>query len=79
MSFENGDEEWWDKTGMLWRFLRRHTDGDARKVVTSVYEKNGWEAWRKLHQQFEPGLVMREAVVMAQFTGYYQIQMMPVL
>ena len=32
-------------------------------------QPNGWEAWRKLHLQYEPALVMREAVVMASFTN----------
>ena len=59
----------WEQREMLWRFLKRYTAGDARKVVSSVSDRNGWEAWRKLHLQFEPALVMREAVVMAQFTN----------
>ena len=49
---------------MLWRFLKRYTAGEGRKVIAGVREDNGWEAWRKLHMQFEPGLVMREAQVM---------------
>ena len=59
----------WEQREVLWRFLKRYTAGDARKVVSSVSDRNGWEAWRKLHLQFEPALVMREAVVMAQFTN----------
>ena len=59
----------WDQREMRWRFLKRYTADDARKVVSSVSDRNGWEAWRKLHLQFEPALVMREAVVMAQFTS----------
>ena len=43
--------------------------GDAKKIVSSVADRNGLEAWLKLHQQFEPGLVLREAVVMSQFTS----------
>ena len=35
----------------------------------SVGGDNGCDAWRKLHQQFEPSVVMREAQAMAQFTG----------
>ena len=54
---------------MLWRFLKRYTAGEARKVVSSASNRNGWEAWRKLRLQFEPALVMREAVVMASFTN----------
>ena len=59
----------WEQREMMWRFLKRYTAGDARKVVSSVSDRNGWEAWRKLHLQFEPALVMREAVVMASFTN----------
>ena len=54
---------------MLWSLLKSYTAGDARKVVSSVSDRNGWEAWIKLHLQFEPALVMREAVVIAQFTN----------
>ena len=64
-----GDEKWWNKAEMIWRFLRKYSDGDAKKIVSSVRMRNGWEAWRKLHQQYEPGMVMREAMVMAQFTN----------
>ncbi len=69
LTLDNEETDWWQKAGMLWRFLRRYTSGDSRKIVNSVSDKHGWEAWRKLHQQFEPGLVMREAVVMSQFTN----------
>ena len=63
------DERAWEQREMLWRFLKKYTAGDASKIVSSVSDRNGWEAWRKLHLQFEPALVMREAVVMAQFTS----------
>ena len=36
----------WGQREMLWRFLKRYTAGDARKVVSSVSDRNGWEAWR---------------------------------
>ena len=61
--------DWWAKGEMLWRFLKRYTAGEAKRVVIGVREDNGWEAWRKLHLQFEPGMVMREAMVMASFTS----------
>ena len=44
-----GDEKWWNKAEMIWRFLRKYSDGDAKKIVSSVRMRNGWEAWRKLH------------------------------
>ena len=57
LTFENDE---WEQKEMLWRFLRKYTEGDAKKVVASVHERNGCTAWRKLRQQYEPGLVMRE-------------------
>ena len=67
--FDPTDEDWWSKGEMLWRFLKRYTSGEAKRVVMSVREDNGWEAWKKLNQQYEPGLMVREAQVMARFTG----------
>jgi len=52
------DDESWDQREIIWRFLKRYTAGEARKVVTSASHRNGWEAWRKLHLQFEPAVVM---------------------
>ena len=63
------DPEAWAQREMLWRFLKRYTAGEARKVVTGAPNRNGREAWRKLRLQFEPALVMREAVAMASFTN----------
>ena len=63
------DPEAWGLREMLWRFLKRYTAGEAKKVVCSAPNRNGWEAWRKLHLQYEPALVMREAVDMASFTN----------
>ena len=34
----------WEQREMLWMFLKRYTAGDARKVVSSVSDRNGWEA-----------------------------------
>ena len=59
----------WNCREMVWRFLKQYTAGEARKVVGSAPNRNGWEAWRKLHLQYEPQLVMREAVVMSAFTN----------
>ena len=54
---------------MMWRFLKQYTVGEARKLVQSVAEDNGWEAWRRLHEQFEPSMAMKEAQVQYQFTS----------
>ena len=44
-----GNEDWFSRGSELWRFLKRYTSGEARQVVTSVAEDNGWEAWQKLN------------------------------
>ena len=67
--FHNTEDCWWDRSEVLWSFLRRFIDGEARRVVLSVSNCNGWNAWRKLHQNFEPSLAARVGQVMASFTG----------
>ena len=61
--------DWWSRGAMLWRFLKKYTEGDGKKIIAGVRGDNGWEAWRKLHQEFEPAAVMREAMVLSQYTG----------
>ena len=60
---------WWGIRAELWRLLKKFTSGEARRIVTSVSKDNGWEAWRRLHQQYEQGSAMKEAVARSQFTG----------
>ena len=67
--FEQAEEEWWQKADCLYRFLKRYTGTEARRIVTSVADENGWEAWRKLHQQYEPATVTREAQVLNRYTS----------
>ena len=43
------DPEAWSCREMIWRFLKKYTSGEARKVVCSAPNRNGWEAWRKLY------------------------------
>ena len=38
----------------LYRALERLTDGEASKVLSTVKDENGFEAWRQLHLRFEP-------------------------
>ena len=59
--FDNDPDVWWHRADQLWRLMRRFTDGEARRVAMSVRNDNGYDAWRKLHQQFEPTVVLREA------------------
>ena len=59
---------WWQKRETLQRFLKHYTENDAYKTVNSVSEENGWEAWRKLCNSFEPNLAIKEAQLKADFT-----------
>ena len=67
--FDAAQEQWWNKAEMLYRFLKRYTGTEARRIVLGVSDDNGWEAWRKLNQQYEPGTVTREAQVLAKYTN----------
>ena len=60
---------WWKIRSDIWRLLKRFTSGEARRIITSVNKDNGFEAWRRLHQQYEQGSAMKEAVARSQFTG----------
>ena len=62
-------KHWWKKGEMLHRFLKRYTGTEARRVVMGAMENNGWEAWRRLSQQYEPATVTREAQVFARYTS----------
>ena len=37
----------------VWRTLKALTKGDAREIVTSVRNQDGFEAWKNLVQFFE--------------------------
>ena len=49
--------------------LKIVTEGDARKVVLSSGEEQGFKAWKALHGHFEPGIAVREGQVVAEFSS----------
>ncbi len=49
----------------VWRTLKALTEGEARKVVNSVRNENGYHVWQKLHLRFERGLAARQGMVLA--------------
>ena len=74
------DEGWFARTAAwfpgvkedspkIWRALKKLTEGEARKVVTAVLEENGYKAWRRLDEHFEPGLAGKMGQVVAEFSG----------
>ena len=48
----------------LYRALEKLTEGEASKVLSTVKDENGFEAWRQLHLRFEPELEAQKNVVM---------------
>ena len=65
---------WWKIRADLWKLLERFTSAEARRIITSVNKDNGFEAWRRLHQQYEQGSAMKEAVARSQFTGMVKLK-----
>ena len=53
----------------LWRLLWRITEGGPEKVAMSIKDEDGFRAWQRLKQRFEPGLAARPGTVMAEFSG----------
>ena len=62
-----------DKVGKdqvnIWRALKKLTGGEAKKIVMSVRNENGWEAWLRLRQRFAPFLAAKQGAVLADFSG----------
>ena len=53
----------------VWRALKGLTSGVARVVDQSVEGENGFDAWRRLHHQFEPKLVIKQGQVLSDFSA----------
>ena len=53
----------------IWRALKNLTDGEGRKVVTSVRSENGYRAWQKLHMRFGPSLSSKQGLVLMELSG----------
>lgn len=58
-----------DEAVRVWRALKGMTTGEAKKVIHTVKEENGFMAWVQLHQRFEPGLAIQQGMVLADFSG----------
>ena len=42
--FPPSEAQWWEKSETLWRFLKRYTGTEAKRVVQGIVEDNGFEA-----------------------------------
>ena len=38
----------------MYDFLLLRTTGEAQRIVKCVQDNNGWEAWRLMHESYEP-------------------------
>ena len=45
---------------------KKLTVDEAHKVVTAINHEDGFRAWQKLHQRFEPGLASRQGIILAE-------------
>ena len=61
--------EWWNRRRKLATFLNKYTSGEAERIVTGVKGNNGWEMWRRLCYNYDPNLAVKDAQLMAEFTG----------
>ena len=62
-------EEWAKGSRELWALLKNKTQGEARKLVCSGDTGNGLDAWRRLAAYFEPNLEVKQAQLLAEYSG----------
>ena len=48
----------------IYRALEKLTEGEAHKVISTVPNENGFEAWRQLTMRFEPELEAQKNTVL---------------
>ena len=51
------------------RALKSLTGREARKVIMSVKNEDGFKAWQKLHMHFGPSLSAKQGMALADFSG----------
>jgi len=67
---KKGVTEDWKKRGRdLHRALKNFTDGDAKKIIMTVKEENGWAAWKELCMNSESGINARMSAALQEVTG----------
>ena len=66
----------WVKDGRkpFWRALKGLTAGEANACVMTVNEEGGYIAWRRLNENFEPGLTARQGNVLFDLNALGQKQ-----
>ena len=70
LGVEDMEDSMWSRRDRLYRYLRRHTEGESRKVVEGARANNGWDAWRRLHTHYEQGMANQKAQA-RQALGHY--------
>ena len=53
----------------VYRALEKLTDGEAKKVILSVKDEDGFRAWQKMRIRFEPTLVAKQGALLAEYGG----------
>ncbi len=52
----------------LWRLLKEQTEGEARRLLQTAPEEDGWESWMRLVSYYEPGLACQQAAALHEMT-----------
>ena len=53
---------------MVWRALKRLTDGIAQKVIVNTRNENGFAAWLNLCKYFEPRIALQQGAALQELT-----------
>ena len=56
----------------LYDFLLLRTTGEAQRIVKIVQDNNGWEAWRLMHESYEPRSACSKAVLRSEIAAMVQ-------
>ena len=53
----------------VWRALKKLTSEEARRVISSVKDENGFVAWKQLTENFEKGVDAKIGMALAELSG----------
>ena len=62
-------EKYWQHKEEFYRFLKLYTGEQLHRSMECAKQDNGFEAWRQLDLQCEPGVGVREAAVTQACSG----------
>ena len=58
----------------IWRVLKKTTKGEARKIVESIRDEDGYMAWREIVNNFEPAMASRQGTSLAELMAMVSLK-----